>query len=173
MPISSPAGNLVTLLDLVDLTRQHDVETVAAQWTTSVLMVDAPAEAWAENTAVQTGGGAEKEGRAMLPTLVVKVTPGKVSQNPDKLTVGRSSACDIVLPFSGLSKIHAAITIVPNSGTLIEDIGSTNGTNVEGTRLAKGARATLVDGTRVRFGDVHATFYGPRAFALMLRHKSR
>jgi pSer/pThr/pTyr-binding forkhead associated (FHA) protein len=81
--------------------------------------------------------------------------------------------CDVVLPFSGLSKVHAAVTMVPGAAALIEDIGSTNGTNVEGTRLGKGVRATLVDGTRIRFGDVHATFYSPRAFALMLRHKSR
>lgn len=173
MPISSPAGNLVTLIDLVDLVRQKSLEEASAAYPTPVLLVDAPAESWAENTNVQTGGGAEKDGRPLLPTIVVKVSAGKLSQNPLKLTVGRSSSCDVVIPFSALSKVHAAITIIPNVSTLIEDVGSTNGTNVEGTRLAKGARATLVDGTRVRFGDVHATYYSSRAFALMLRHKSR
>lgn len=173
MPISSPVGPLTTLRDLVDLARQKTVEEAAAPYNSPVLLVDAPAETWAENTNVRTGGGAEQEGRPMLPTLVIKVAAGKLSQNPLKLTIGRSSACDVIIPFSALSKVHAAITIIPNVSVLLEDIGSTNGTNVEGTKLGKGMRVNLVDGTRVRFGDVHATFYNSRAFALMLRHKSR
>ena len=163
----------MTLDDLVDEARQKGVELVASTFTSPVLLVDAPAEGWADNTAVRTGGGEQKHGSQMLPTLVVKVMATKPTTTPNKLTLGRSAACDIVLPFAALSKVHAGLTLMPGENAQIEDLGSTNGSTVEGTKLAKAARASLVDGTRIRFGDVHATFYGPRSFGMMLRHKSK
>lgn len=70
------------------------------------------------------------------------------------ITVGRSTANDIVIVEPELSRVHFQLTLTPD-GYLIEDQGSTNGTNVNGESLDKG-RVLYVDdvitvGTQVQF----------------------
>ncbi len=64
-------------------------------------------------------------------------------------TIGRSSACDIALDGSQASRRHARITVSDRSAT-IEDMGSTNGVYLNGTRIT--APEQLRDGDRVVVG---------------------
>ena len=63
--------------------------------------------------------------------------------------VGRTSDCDVVLRASDISKQHCRIIIDADSVTL-EDLGSANGTFVNGQQIRK---AQLEDRDRVRFAD--------------------
>ena len=66
----------------------------------------------------------------------------------DTLTVGRQG-CDVLLPDPQVSRRHAVIRATP-AGPAIEDLGSTNGTFVNGERV-KGPHR-LRPGDQVRFG---------------------
>ncbi len=67
-------------------------------------------------------------------------------------TIGRRSDQDIVLPDPSVSRTHARIEIAPD-GAMIVDLGSTNGTLVNG-RAVRGARAALRPGDRIQLGTV-------------------
>jgi len=81
----------------------------------------------------------------------------------DVLTIGRDPGNDITIDDGQISRQHARIT--RQGGFLIlEDIGSTNGTFVNGMRLV--ASHTLANGDVVGMGDAVAlTFYGSGASA--------
>src|SRR4051812_47263618 len=101
MPIDSPAGYLYTLEEMVAAARVE--ERLERKFTQPVLLVVAPAEEWAETTAVrQTTDGKDPITVTMMPTLVMPVQkrhPGSAD-----VTFGRSTVCDVVLPFAAISK---------------------------------------------------------------------
>ena len=51
------------------------------------------------------------------------------------LTIGRQSDCDLVIPDSNVSRRHAEVRILPEGAT-ITDLNSTNGTKVNGAKIA-------------------------------------
>ena len=53
---------------------------------------------------------------------------------PGETLIGRSDACAIVVKHSSVSRLHAALRLT-DKGLLIEDLGSRNGTAVNGKRL--------------------------------------
>jgi DNA-binding winged helix-turn-helix (wHTH) protein len=62
-------------------------------------------------------------------------------------TIGRSRDCDFVLDSTEVSRLHARLTH-DHLNIFLEDLGSTNGTFVNGRRLA------LAESYRLRAGDV-------------------
>ena len=56
--------------------------------------------------------------------------PLKAEQN----LIGRTSRCDVRIKHPGISAEHAVIRVLPGSAT-VEDLGSTNGTRVNGKRI--------------------------------------
>lgn len=91
------------------------------------------------------------------PVLLV-VAVGKNPKLPvNKLSFGRSTICDVVLPFSAISKHHGYFE---NAGAtwLVTDVGSTNGTQVNGRSAAKGQKVPLDDGATLQMGKVSARF---------------
>lgn len=77
---------------------------------------------------------------------------------PGVSTIGREG--DILLSDGRASRRHAQIT--HESGTVIlEDLGSTNGTKVDGVRLAAGEQRTLNGGEKLSFGGIELQFTLP------------
>ena len=56
--------------------------------------------------------------------------PLKAEQN----VIGRTSRCDVRIKHPGISAEHAVVRVLPGSATL-QDLGSTNGTRVNGKRI--------------------------------------
>ena len=54
----------------------------------------------------------------------------------DLVTVGRQASCSIVIADSNISRVHARFRAVDN-GWIIEDLGSTNGTKVDGVLITE------------------------------------
>jgi hypothetical protein len=96
--------------------------------------------------------------------LVVRLSAGPLNSTPGRLTLGRSSVCDIMLPFSEVSKVHAYLLHVTPSGCDIEDAGSTNGTEVAGKRLKAHGKASLRDGVAISIGGLLAEFRSAESF---------
>ena len=75
-----------------------------------------------------------------------------------RLNVGRASDSDLKLDHPSVSKIHAALVMNREGALLVSDTGSTNGTYINGRRLAYGEARRLEDGDVVGFGDVEVRF---------------
>ena len=68
-------------------------------------------------------------------------------------SVGREIA-DVLLPDKTVSRLHARIDISPDRIIVVEDFGSTNGTMINGERLAPQKPRVIGDGDTVRFGSI-------------------
>ncbi len=70
-------------------------------------------------------------------------------------TIGRDSACDLVLDDATVADLHARIELADDGCLHVHDTGSASGTwlrrNEQNVRVM---RATLCVGDQVRFGDV-------------------
>ena len=71
-----------------------------------------------------------------------------------RLNVGRASDNELMLNDTSVSKIHAALLMSSEGTLLVADTGSTNGTYINGRRIAYGESRLIEDGDVVGFGDV-------------------
>ena len=69
--------------------------------------------------------------------------------------IGRGSDCDIIVDDTGISRHHLELRVTPN-GVIATDMGSTNGSFVEGHRISA---ATLVDGNTITIGRTQIMFW--------------
>lgn len=77
--------------------------------------------------------------------------------NKDYLVIGREVQCAIMLNDNSVSRQHSAITRL-SEGYLLRDLGSSNGTFVNGQRIQE---YLLQDGDRVSIGDIEFWFEAP------------
>ena len=75
-----------------------------------------------------------------------------------RLSVGRVSDNELALNDASVSKIHAALTMNAQGTLLVADTGSTNGTYINGRRIAYGEARQIEAGDVVGFGDVEVRF---------------
>lgn len=87
--------------------------------------------------------------------MIAKLIPNDGSEaipiNRSLTIVGRKKGlCDLVLNSSSISKVHCAVA--KTDGLLfIRDLGSTNGTKVNGQRVSRGA---LLPGDEISFANI-------------------
>ncbi|MEV0378526.1 DUF1707 and FHA domain-containing protein [Nonomuraea sp. NPDC050643] len=68
-----------------------------------------------------------------------------------RYVVGRGSACDLVLSDLTVSRVHAELRREGDGGWMLVDLGSLNGTRLNGWRLVGPAR--VKSGDEISFGD--------------------
>lgn len=96
--------------------------------------------------------GADARGRP----IALKI-PGASLVEPAGAVVGRSPAdATFVINHEQVSRRHFRLTLVAQR-VMVEDLGSTNGTSVNGRGLASGDAVPLADGNRLALGDLHLT----------------
>lgn len=114
--------------------------------------------AYDQGTAMHEAGAA-LDGPQGMPKLRVQTAPGLRAGAAYDLTngavLGRGSEADIVLEDSFSSSRHARL-IPQGDAVVLEDLGSTNGTYLNGESL--GGPQPLHDGDRIRIGDSEFTF---------------
>lgn len=91
----------------------------------------------------------------VVPTALVIKEPRKQKGQSftigDELTIGRAAGCHVSLPDDGfVSQLHARV-YRRMGAVYVEDLGSTNGTRVNGQPLRKPLE--LRPGDRIQFGD--------------------
>jgi ABC-type multidrug transport system ATPase subunit/predicted component of type VI protein secretion system len=74
-------------------------------------------------------------------------------EKPETL-IGRDAACDVVINAPGVSRRHVRLSLLPNGTIQIEDLGSANGTYVNGIRLQD--KLALKDRDQVALGQAVA-----------------
>lgn len=75
----------------------------------------------------------------MTVVLIIKTNDGEITELPiiDKITIGRSSSCDIKITDSKISGQHCQIGLTAKGEVLFEDLGSTNGSYLNNSRIAQ------------------------------------
>lgn len=91
---------------------------------------------------------------------------------PGSVRLGRSRTNALVLRDDSVSQTHAEI-FVQDDGVSIVDLGSKNGTWVNGARVQDGAPRWLQPMDRLQFGRVEAFTCAPAVLRSVLRHRLR
>ena len=77
--------------------------------------------------------------------LVFRLLPGTLK------TMGRAPGVDFVVDAALVSRVHCRLTLSAGNELALEDLGSTNGTFLNGQKVTK---ATVNDGDRLTVGRV-------------------
>jgi len=92
------------------------------------------------------------------PQVMLEVNGRRRPVNPPGVVLGRGTDADIQINDPGVSRRHAEIRLMPEGPggirVVLVDLGSTNGTLVNGRRSTE---AELVDGSTVRIGNTTMT----------------
>jgi diguanylate cyclase (GGDEF)-like protein len=100
-------------------------------------------------------GSVTKAGGRLSPIVQIAAgsEQGRILQIPfeGRFVVGRGRDCDLVLLDPSCSRQHAEFYVAPDDSTYVKDLGSTNGTRINGKRIT--GSAALADGDRVQLGD--------------------
>ncbi|MDX2011955.1 MAG: FHA domain-containing protein [Myxococcaceae bacterium] len=91
-----------------------------------------------------------------MPTLVIKGPDGNEQEQDfaDALTVGRAEGNDLILSEGGVSRKHARF-FLDGDALMVEDLGSANGTLVNGERIE--GPAAVPAGATIILGDYEVT----------------
>jgi pSer/pThr/pTyr-binding forkhead associated (FHA) protein len=77
--------------------------------------------------------------------LLFRMLPGTLK------TLGRAPRADFVVDAALVSRVHCRFTLMDGEPLQLEDLGSTNGTFVNGQKVSK---TTLNDGDKLKIGRV-------------------
>lgn len=83
-----------------------------------------------------------------------KVFELKFNENKKRMGVGRTKENDLVIEDASISKVHAALVLNPEKMLLVADTGSTNGTFINGNRIAYGRAFPIGENDKLKFGTV-------------------
>ena len=106
----------------------------------------------------------------MLPAPTPGVGPGQspgptaeraieLADDTNEVRIGRRPDLELPLPYPALSGLHARLVRVDGRWQL-EDLGSTNGTRVDGERLAPRQPRPLAPGAQIKLGQITLIFDG-------------
>lgn len=114
------------------------------------------------------------EDESLLQARVIPLEKRDIDSSERMIFVGRSANNDIVLPNKMVSKLHAYFRQVPGSGVVqLVDMNSTNGTFVNGTKLAPSVKSSLQDEDVISFGpETKLEFFSPASFCRLLQELS-
>jgi len=76
----------------------------------------------------------DTSGTPLREFCLIDASTGEVKQLKDSMLIGKSESCDLVIPNRYVSRRHAKISCRAGA-YYIEDLGSTNGTTINGHRL--------------------------------------
>lgn len=93
-----------------------------------------------------------------LSTVTIRGLDRDVVLSGNRMVVGRLASCDVCLADANTSRQHAAF-VREGAGWAIEDLGSTNGTLLNGKRVDS---ARLIDGDVIVVGVTELVYHDPR-----------
>ncbi len=100
-----------------------------------------PYEALAGVSGTQVMSADDARAAGLVPKTVTLVTAsGRLRLSKRVTTIGRSRECDVVIPDPNVSRTHAEIRHIGTDWFLV-DLGSTNGTELNGQEVKRQALA--------------------------------
>jgi hypothetical protein len=99
---------------------------------------------------VRRAGGRQPDGAAQLVVIEPPALQGRTYSLGDELTIGRAAQCQVTLDDNFVSQTHARV--YPRDGNyVVEDLGSTNGTYLNRTKLS--GAMMMQRGDRLQVGN--------------------
>jgi hypothetical protein len=99
---------------------------------------------------------------------ILELVKARGNPYPDRISVGRARNCDVVVRDPSVSKLHAHIR--EHAGAVqVVDLGSQNGTRVNGSALAAHVPGPAAVGDRIEFGNVATRLFDAGALFDYLR----
>jgi hypothetical protein len=129
-----------------ELRRKEEAERVSSEMVNAV-----PKAMTLTSTDVHVTARVTLPGRSFEKALTFR--PGGRRMN-----VGRVADNDLQLEHPSVSKIHSSLVMNREGTLLVADTGSTNGTFINGRRIAYGEARQIEDGDVVGFGDAEVRF---------------
>jgi pSer/pThr/pTyr-binding forkhead associated (FHA) protein len=95
-----------------------------------------------------------------MPKLLVSLADGSKSHdlNEATITLGRVSDNTLQIEHPSVSSYHAQLTLGEGGDYVLRDLGSTNGTLLNGKEIAEGEDHRLQDGDKVVFGEISTSY---------------
>lgn len=94
---------------------------------------------------------------------VYPVVPQDTSAEEMTVTLGRQASNDIVIAEPSVSKLHATFSLQAGNDATLTDMGSRNGTTVNGRRLAPNVATPVTFGDPIVLGGVAVILIGAGA----------
>ena len=92
----------------------------------------------------------------------------ELPRDKDHLVLGRAETADLPINDGTLSRSHLALK-PGRAGWIVEELGSSNGSWLNGHTLQRDAPALLYDGSQLQAGQVYLTFFEPLGLFTRLR----
>lgn len=116
-----------------------------------------------------TQAASERRARASAGDALALVVAPRPGREPlEGVRLGRGADNDLVVDDGTLSRTHLLLRRSAEGWTL-EDLHSSNGTQVDGARV-NGAPVALDPGAQIEAGSVRLTFYDSKGLYLRLKH---
>lgn len=99
----------------------------------------------------------EPEKETFVIEYALDGAPKKVKlafEKKERKSVGRTKENDLAINDESVSKVHAALVLNSDRHLMVADTGSTNGTFINGERIAYGRAFIIKDGDKLKFGTV-------------------
>jgi len=80
-------------------------------------------------------------------------------EDVEQLTIGREANNDIVIDDTAISRLHAMVRRITTGNYMLTDLGSANGTFLNGKKV--GAPVLLTNGDQIQLGHVRLQFLAP------------
>jgi len=103
--------------------------------------------------------------------VVAPIAKREKSPFPDRISVGRARNSDVVIRHSSVSKLHAHFRKDATSGLTLTDVGSHNGTRIDGTALVPHRPEAVRPGMTLLIGGIQARVLDARAAWDLLRRQ--
>jgi hypothetical protein len=141
-------GKMAVKLTFDVFTRQL---TIKAEFPDEVAQAEKPPAALAAQASAASS--------ALKKTVVLRTTKKHLLSDlrvsfDARAGVGRSHDNSLCISDASVSSFHAAFTVDKNGTLWLTDLGSSNGTLVNGVCIHEGDKAMMCNGDRLQFGDV-------------------
>lgn len=97
--------------------------------------------------------------RVSRPGIESHEVPLTLEPGGKRVSIGRGADNTLRLVHNSVSKVHAALVMKPDGSLWVSDIGSTNGTFLNGRRLSYGEARPIVAGDVIAFGEVEVRLH--------------
>ncbi len=128
----------------------------------------APQPIWSDETQ-ESSAPATHSNRRDYIVMMTGSHAGASYEIVDSLVIGRQTECDIVLLDASASRRHTSIRRA-RSGLVLEDLGSSNGTYLNGKRVGS---VELQNGDRVQIGSTILKVFSEDELEIRLRHAQK
>lgn len=164
-----PSSDAQSVADSKDAANLRQAEQAA-----QIELLQADADRRVEGTrrpaSVGAEAGAAASGAVDRSAELIRVDGGQSTTYvlTERTRVGRAPACELRIESRSVSRHHALVIVGPRD-TIIEDLNSTNGVLVNGTRVT---RCALSDGDALTIGDTRFRYFARRATTARAVHAS-